>query len=264
MSGGPGNRLAGMNAVVTGGTRGIGFAIARRLVQEHAVVIVTGRQAAATDHAASVLTAGGPGRALGVPCDVRDDSSVSALAAIAVDLLGPIDVLVNNAGVATLHRFVELPAAEWDRVFAVNARGSFLCGQAFAAHMLDRGSGSIINISSQAGYQGQSLVGHYCASKAAVLGLTKAMALELAPQVRVNAVCPGIVETEMIESDFRQQGGILGIGPNEVRRRSLARIPLGRFQDAASVAGVVAFLASDDSRDITGQALHVNGGMTTC
>jgi NAD(P)-dependent dehydrogenase (short-subunit alcohol dehydrogenase family) len=178
--------------------------------------------------------------------------------------LGVVHAMVANAGIATLQRFVDLPLSEWDEIMRVNARGVFLCGQIFARHMLDHGGGRIVNISSQAGHQGQALVAHYCASKAAILGLTKAMALELAPRVQVNAVCPGIVETDMIAADFRRQSEILGLHTEEVARRTLARIPLGHFQSATSVAAAVAFLLSEAAADITGQAIHVNGGMTTC
>jgi NAD(P)-dependent dehydrogenase (short-subunit alcohol dehydrogenase family) len=251
-------------AVVTGSTRGLGFAIARRLVHDGASVVVSGRRQQDAERAARRLRDEGPGAVVAVACDVRRPESVEHLLEAAARELGAINALVANAGVATLGRFLDLPLSEWDEVMSVNARGVFLCGQIFARHMLDHDGGRIINIGSQAGHQGQALVAHYCASKAAILGLTKAMAIELAPRLQVNAVCPGIVQTDMIEADFRRQATILDLDPYEIARGTLARIPLGRFQSAESVAATVAFLLSEDAADITGQVVHVNGGMTTC
>lgn len=253
-----------LTVVVTGSTRGLGFAIAQWLVHHDATVVVTGRRQENVDRTAARLLEEGPGRALGITCDVTRPDSVQHLLDAATKELSVVHAMVANAGVATLARFLDLSLAEWEEIMRVNARGVFLCGQIFARHMLEHGGGRIVNISSQAGHQGQALVAHYCASKAAILGLTKAMALELAPHVQVNAVCPGIVETDMIAADFRRQSEILGLDAEEVARRTLARIPLGHFQSATSVAATVAFLLSAAAADITGQVIHVNGGMTTC
>ncbi|GAA3797873.1 3-oxoacyl-[acyl-carrier-protein] reductase [Streptomyces coacervatus] len=254
--------FSGTNCVVTGGTRGIGEAVARRFVRAGATVVLTGRTADAAQEAAEQLSERGPGKAYGLGFDLASPDAVVAAADQMEELLGGIDVLVNNAGIATLHRFVDVPVGDFDAVFAVNVRGSFVLSQAVAQSMADRG-GAIINISSQAGHQGQALVSHYAASKAALLGLTKCMALELAPAIRVNAVCPGIIETDMIQEDFKRQATLLGGEAEQVRDRTLARIPLGRFQQAEAIADAVAFLASPAAQEITGQVLHVNGGMTT-
>ncbi|MEV0223915.1 glucose 1-dehydrogenase [Streptomyces sp. NPDC050704] len=256
------HRLSGMKCVVTGGTRGIGEAICRRLVSEGAMVVLTGKIDESAHTTAQALSEEGPGKAYGLGCDMGSVEEVNAAASRMEELLGEVDVLVNNAGIATLHRFLDVPVSDLDDVLAVNVRGPFLLSQHIARSMTSRG-GAVINISSQAGHQGQALVSHYATSKAALIGLTKCMALELAPNVRVNAVCPGIIETEMIERDFSRQAGLLGVTAADVRQRTLARIPLGRFQDAGAVADAVAFLASNEAREITGQVVHVNGGMTT-
>ncbi|GAA3167119.1 3-oxoacyl-[acyl-carrier-protein] reductase [Streptomyces virens] len=256
------HRFSGMKCVVTGGTRGIGEAIGRRLVSEGATVVVTGRTEESALSTAQALSEEGPGKAYGLGFDMGSVEEVSAAAPRIEELLGEVDVLVNNAGIATLHRFLDVPVADLDDVLAVNVRGPFLLSQHIAGGMAGRG-GAVINISSQAGHQGQALVSHYATSKAALIGLTKCMALELAPHVRVNAVCPGIIETEMIERDFSRQAELLGVTADDVRQRTLAAIPLGRFQEASAVADAVAFLASPEATEITGQIIHVNGGMTT-
>ncbi|MFJ2766880.1 SDR family NAD(P)-dependent oxidoreductase [Streptomyces sp. NPDC087300] len=255
-------RFTGRTCLVTGGTRGIGRDIAHRLVQEGADVTITGRSTGPLDDAVRELKGAGPGSAHGIRCDLADSGSVRALAGEALERYGRVDVLVNNAGTATLHRFTDVPEPDLDAVWAVNVRGAFLLTQLLVPAMAAAGDGSVVNVSSQAAVQGQALISHYAATKAALLGLTRCLAVELAPAVRVNAVCPGIVETDMIAEDFRRQGDLLGTAADAVRDTTLAGIPLGRFQRGAGVASAVAFLASRDAADVTGQTWHVDGGMT--
>ncbi|MFE0176166.1 SDR family NAD(P)-dependent oxidoreductase [Streptomyces sp. NPDC059002] len=255
-------RFTGRTCLVTGGTRGIGRDVARRLVQEGGDVLITGRSDGPLADAVEELDGAGPGSVSGIRCDLADPASVRALAAESLARSGRVDVLVNNAGTATLHRFTDVPEHDLDEVWAVNVRGAFVLTQLLVPAMTAAGDGAVVNVSSQAAVQGQALISHYAATKAALLGLTRSLAVELAPAVRVNAVCPGIVETDMITEDFRRQGGLLGSDAGAVRDTTLAGIPLGRFQQGSTVAATVAFLASADAADITGQTWHVDGGMT--
>jgi NAD(P)-dependent dehydrogenase (short-subunit alcohol dehydrogenase family) len=153
----------------------------------------------------------------------------------------------------------QLSERDFDRVVDVNLKGAFLCSRAFAAQAGARGS--IVTVASQAGKRGVANIATYCAAKAAQIGFTRALALELAPAVRVNAVCPGIVETELVTEQVRSQADARGRSADEVRAGWLAEVPLGRFQPASAVAAAVLFLASDEAGEITGEALNVSGGM---
>jgi meso-butanediol dehydrogenase/(S,S)-butanediol dehydrogenase/diacetyl reductase len=235
-------------AVVTGGARGIGRAVAE------AVVAAGGRVAVAdVDAGAAARTAGELGAAAaGFGADVADVDSVRELRRAVRERLGPVHLLVNNAGVISVAPVLELDPAEWDRVMAVNARGTFLCSQAFGADMAAAGEGAIVNVASIAGRRGDPTLAHYSASKFAVVGFTQALAQELAGRgVTVNAVCPGTVPTEMMrELARRWDDSVEGVAA-----RSQA---LPRPQEPAEVAAAVLFLASMPS--ITGQALNVDGG----
>ena len=177
------------------------------------------------------------------------------------DLLSGIDVLVNNAGVVTMNRVVDLPEDDWDSVMDVNAKGVFLMVRETLPGMLKRGGGAIVNIASQAGKRGYALTAHYCASKAAVIVFTKGVALEVAPTVRINCVCPGILWTEMVERECAWEEEITGEPRDAIKERLLSGIPMGRFQEPHQVAPLVLFLASDAASEMTGQAINVTGGM---
>jgi NAD(P)-dependent dehydrogenase (short-subunit alcohol dehydrogenase family) len=179
----------------------------------------------------------------------------------AVGQLGAVDVFVNNAGTITMRRVVELSEDEWDTVMDVNAKGVFLCTRAILPHMLERKSGSIVNIASQAGKRGYKLFAHYCASKAAVIVFSKGVALEVAPDVRVNCVCPGIVNTDMMEREYGWEEAMTGEPKESIQKRWMSGIPMGRFQEPEHIARVALFLASDDASEMTGQAINVTGGM---
>ena len=236
--------------LVTGASHGIGRGIAERLGGDGARVGVNHLGAAA--EAAEVVAAieAGGGTAIAVEADVSDPDQVTAMVAAAEDALGPLVALVNNAGVSSHVPFLELEVQEWDRVLATNLRGVFLCCRQVAGGMVERGSGLIINIASELAYVGAERLTHYCASKGGVISFSKALARELAPDVRVNVVAPGPIETTML-TRF----------PDEYNDETLATIPLGRWGKPEDVAGTVAFLAGEDASYYTGWVLSPNGGV---
>jgi meso-butanediol dehydrogenase/(S,S)-butanediol dehydrogenase/diacetyl reductase len=182
----------------------------------------------------------------------------------AVDNFGGIDVIVNNAGISTMDYAVNIKEEDWDKVLDINAKGVFLCSQSAAKAMIAKGNGGrIINMASQAGKNGYRCMGNYCASKHAVIGFTKVMAVELArDNILVNAVCPGIVETEMKLRE-RVEGAILrGVTAEVIEKEDNSQVPLGRTAKPEDIANVVLFLASHLASYMTGQAINVTGGMT--
>jgi len=248
-------RFIGKNVVVTGGAQGIGKAIAERFVSEGAKVFIADIQAEKAEEVAGGL--GG----YSTYCDVRVAADVERMVAEALSAMGTVDVLCNNAGTITMRRTVELTEDDWDENMDTNAKGVFLCTRAVLPHMLERRQGAIVNTASQAGKRGYKLFTHYCASKAAVIVFSKGVALEVAPHVRVNCVCPGIVTTDMMEREYAWEEAMTGDTKEAIQQRWMAGIPMQRFQSAADIAGVVAFLASDDASEMTGQAVNITGGM---
>jgi NAD(P)-dependent dehydrogenase (short-subunit alcohol dehydrogenase family) len=247
-----------VTALVTGAGTGIGRAIALRLARDGWAVAVNdiepARAAAVVDE---VRAAGARGAV--VAADVGDREAARRMVEDAMEALGAVDLLVNNAGVCRLGAVAEFPEADWRETFRVNVDGVFFCCQAVLPHMVARGGGSIVNIASWSGKAGAAYFGPYCASKFAVIGLTQSLAKEVAPHgVRVNAVCPGIVEGTEMRARIDAESRALG-RPTSTDRVSW--IPLGRLAEADDVAGVVAFLVSDDARYMTGQALNVTGGL---
>jgi 3-oxoacyl-[acyl-carrier protein] reductase len=243
-------RLEDRVAIVTGGARGIGGAIAAAFAAEGADVVIADRLGA--DVAAPVVAAieGAGRRALLVPTDVTDEAQVRAMVDRAHSAFGAVDVLVNNAGTVSQHRFHELPVEEFDRVVAVNLRGVFLCTRFVLPRMLERGSGCIINVASQLGQIGGTEMVHYSASKAAVIGLTKALAREVSTRgIRVNAIAPGPIQTDMLAEET-----------DEWVAQKLSELPLARFGETSEVAPTAVFLASDDASYYVGQTLCPNGG----
>jgi NAD(P)-dependent dehydrogenase (short-subunit alcohol dehydrogenase family) len=200
------------------------------------------------------------GATLALRCDVSSGEDVAGAITEATLRFGDADVLVNNAGTVTIAECASLKESEWDLVMDVNAKGTFLLCRAVIPGMLQRQRGTIVNVASQAGPRGAPKLTHYCASKAAVIGFSRALALELAPTIRVNALCPGIVTTDMMEREYEWEEELTGVPTKELRQRWLSTIPLGRFQTATQIARSVLFLASDDASEITGQALNVTGG----
>lgn len=239
--------LTGQVAFVTGSTRGIGRAIATALHQAGASVAIMGRNAAQ----AIEVAAGFGDRAVGVGCDVADLAQVEAAIAAAEKALGPISILVNNAGLTRDNLLVRLGAEEWDEVLDANLKGAFHTTKTVIRGMMKRRAGRIINITSVVGITGNKGQANYAASKAGLIGFSKSVAKEYASRgVLVNCVAPGFIETDMTKALTEAQTTAL-----------MAQIPLGRLGHGADIAHAVAFLASPNAGYITGTELHVNGGM---
>jgi 3-oxoacyl-[acyl-carrier protein] reductase len=242
--------LAGRVAVVTGGTRGIGLAIARLLAEDGASVVVSGRDAARLDAAAREIEACGAS-VLAQQAHGGRREDVDRLVEATRERFGRIDVLVNNAGITRDQLLVRMKDEDWDQVMDTNLRGAFLMTRAVARVMMRQRSGRVINISSTAGAMGNPGQVNYSAAKAGLIGLTKAAARELAHwNILVNVVAPGLIETDMTAA-------ILG----KAREAMLEQVPLKRIGQSREVAEVVRFLAGDGASYITGQTIHVNGGL---
>jgi NAD(P)-dependent dehydrogenase (short-subunit alcohol dehydrogenase family) len=199
-----------------------------------------------------------------VPCDVASRASVERALARAAAELGPIDVLVNNAGVAESAPLVRLEEAVWERTISVNLTGTYLCTRAVVPSMIARGRGRIINVASTAGQIGYPYTAAYCAAKHGVVGFTRALAVELATKgVTVNAICPGWVDTGMAAEAIARIAGKTGRSAAEARAELEAMNPQRRMIDPAEVAALAVFLAGDDARGITGQAIGIDGGEVT-
>lgn len=238
-------------AIVTGGSRGIGQAIAIRLASAGADVIIfyTSNQSAAEETVAKIQEAGRKGIALQV--DVASSEHVDRAMKEVLASFGRIDILVNNAGVTRDNLLVRMKEEDWDHVIDVNLKGVFLCTKAVARPMMKQRCGRIINISSVVGVSGNPGQANYVAAKAGVIGLTKSNAKELSGKgITVNAIAPGFIETDMTS-----------VLDQETRDKLLNEIPLGRFGAPNDIAEAVTFLASDAAGYITGQTIHVDGGM---
>lgn len=247
--------------LITGGGGGIGAAIALEVADRGASVAVTDLSADAADAVAARITSGG-GRAWSAALDVTDRDQVASVAAAAERELGPLNAWVSNAGVSTMAPFTEVTEEDLDLMLDVNTKGVFLCGQVAARHLTANGGGRIVNIASMAGKAGAApFLAHYVASKFAVVGLTQAMAAELAPDgITVNSVCPGYVATSMQERELTWEGELRGVSADDVRRMWIDDTPLARIETPEDVARPVAFLLSEDAGFITGESLAVNGG----
>lgn len=243
--------LEGKVAVVTGGSRGIGRAICIRLASMGALVYINyvSRSSAAEETQRLIQEAGGRAEIIGF--DVAKSSAVQDAIKKIIDEAGSVDILVNNAGITRDGLMARMKESDWDEVMNTNLKGSFLCAKAASRAMMKKKWGRIVNISSVSGVAGNPGQVNYSAAKAGLIGLTKSMAREYASRnITVNSVAPGYIETEMTDLlDEKTQ--------EQIKRE----IPLGTFGRTEDVAGAVAYLASEDGRYITGQTLHVNGGM---
>lgn len=254
-------KLEGKVAIVTGGGSGIGRGISLRYAQEGAKIVVADLNGAAAEAVAGEITAAG-GSASSVAVDVRKQDQVQAMVDHAVDAFGGVDILVNNAGVGKIIPFFETTEADWDLMFDVNCKGLLWCSQTVAKRMIEQGrGGKIINLASQAGRRGESLVLAYCASKACVISMNQSMALALAPhKINVNAIAPGIVDTPFWDEVDKQFAKLLHMEIGEPKRTFTQSIPMGRIEQPDDVAGAAVFLASSDADYITQQCLNVDGG----
>ncbi len=244
-------------AIVTGAGSGIGLAIAERLAADGLAVGIFDRDADAAGAAAAKIVAAG-GTAEGLTVDVAERDQVDAGVAQVRERLGPPTVLVNNAGVEGFQPFLEIDLETWNRLLAVNLTGTFQCCQAVVPHMVEQGWGRIVNISSSSAQSGQPLMTHYVASKAGMIGFTKALALELGPLgITVNTIPPGFIDTPMLRAS--EERGLLGKGVDH----NAALTPVRRVGRPEDIAATCSFLVSDEASYITGQVIGVNGGRNT-
>jgi 3-oxoacyl-[acyl-carrier protein] reductase len=245
-----GGSLDGLKALVTGASRGIGRAIAVALAAEGAHVCIAynahGAEAAAV--VAEIVAAGG--RAFALPCDVADEAQVKALFAEAVPRLGGLDLAVNNAGVILEKPLLDTTAEDFDWLMGINLRGTFLVGREALREMSARGQGRVINVASDLGYLGREQFSVYCASKGAILALTKSWAREFAPAILVNGIAPGPIDTDMLD--------VANMSPEW--RAKEEQIPLARIGRPEEVASVAVFLAGPGASFLTGQTIGPNGG----
>jgi NAD(P)-dependent dehydrogenase (short-subunit alcohol dehydrogenase family) len=247
--------LDGKHALITGGTSGIGEATAERFVREGARVAIVGRDAD-RGHALE--------ESLGVTfvrCDVTDASAVTEMVDEVMQRLGRIDVLFNNAGIINFGTVVDARVDEWDALMATNVRGVFLVSRAVLPRMIAGGGGCIVNMGSNLGLVGTRGAAAYATSKGAIIQLTRAMALDhIGDGVRVNCICPGTIETPLVQ---RQRVGRTPEQMQQAAERTKLRFPIGRIGEPDEVAGMVAFMASDQSSFMTGAIVSVDGGYTT-
>ncbi|MFJ5769942.1 3-oxoacyl-[acyl-carrier-protein] reductase [Psychrobacillus sp. OK032] len=244
-------KLDGKSAIVTGASRGIGKDIALYLAKEGAKVAVnySGSKEKAEAVVEEIKALGG--EAFAIQANVDQSEDIKELVSATLEQFGSIDILVNNAGITRDNLLMRMKEQEWDDVLNTNLKGVFLCTKAVTRQMMKQRAGRIINITSIVGVSGNPGQANYVAAKAGVIGLTKTSALELASRnITVNSVAPGFITTDMTDAL-----------PEEVKAQMLSQIPLAKFGNTEDIAKAVAFLASDDANYITGQTLHVNGGM---
>jgi len=241
-------------AIVTGARRGMGRTHALVLAKEGAKVVVSDISLEDCEKVVDEIKSSG-GQAIAVKCDVTKKQEIEKMVKETLDKFGKIDILVNNAGIAEFKAFLEMTEEEWDKTLDINLKGYFLCAQACAKEMAKQKSGAIVNIASVAMGQvgiGFPNIAHYCASKGGIVGMTEALAVELAPyNIRVNAVAPGLIETSMIDTVKEDPKGMEAM---------LARVPMHRVGKPEEVSELVLFLASDKSSYMTGSVVVIDGG----
>ena len=251
-------RLDGKCALITGSARGIGTAFAEAYIREGAKVAIADINFAAAEATAQRLG----DAAFAVQMDVTSQESIDSAVASAIEKLGKIDILINNAALFTAAPIIEIDRAEYDRVFAVNFTGSVFTLQAVARHMIERGEGGkIINMASQAGRRGEALVGVYCATKAAIISFTQSAGLDLIKHgINVNAISPGVVDGEHwdgVDAFFAKHENLQ---PGEKKKQVGEAVPFGRMGVAEDLTGMAVFLASSDSEYVLAQTYNVDGG----
>ncbi len=252
--------LAGKRAVVTGAGKGIGRSIALALAQAGADVAVTARTQSEIEHLVTEIQAIGR-QSLAVSCDVTDSEQVAYMATTFIEGLGGVDILVNNAGNAGSHKFLNHPDELWHRMLSINLTSAYYVTKAFVPSLIEQRYGRIINIASMASRVGGSYIAAYTAAKHGVLGLTRALAIELMPyNITVNAICPGYVNTPMTEGNVRNIAAHTGMPESKAREALENTSPQKRLIEPEEVAAIAVFLAQDINRGITGQAINIDGG----
>ena len=251
-------RLSGKTAMITGAARGIGRAFAERYVAEGARVIIADINLAAAQKTAAEIGE----KAIALPIDVTDQDSIDMCVRQSVKELGGIDILINNAALFTAAPIAEIERADYDRVFSINVAGTLFTMQAVARHMIERGQGGkIINMASQAGRRGESLVAVYCASKAAVISLTQSAGLNLIQHgINVNAIAPGVVDGEHWDGVDAFFAKYENKAPGQKKKEVGEAVPFGRMGTAEDLTGMAVFLASDDAEYVVAQTYNVDGG----
>ncbi len=246
--------------IVTGGGRGAGRAIAQRLAEDGYRIAIGDVRAESAQQAATEIAEVGVDTA-GFELDVASAASVQRFIADVVERFGTIDVLVNNAGVISIKPLSEIDEAEWDRVIDINLKGVYLCTRAALPHLTGGSWGRIVNIASDVGKRGEANIVHYCASKFGVVGLTQAVAMELAMTgITVNAICPAIMNTDMMKQIAAEGANLTAADVGETYNHLHDVVPMGRPTEPTDIANVVSFLCSDDASFLTGQSLNVTGG----
>lgn len=252
--------LSGRRAVVTGAGRGIGRSIALALAQAGADVAVTARTQGEIEQLAAEIRAMGR-QSLAVPCDVTDSEQVKHMASTLIDGLGGVDILVNNAGNAGSHKFLNHPDELWHRMLSINLTSVYYVTKAFVPRLIEQRWGRIITIASMASRVGGSYIAAYTAAKHGVLGLTRALAVELLPyNITVNAICPGYVNTPMTDASVSNIAARTGMSEAQAREALEKSSPQKRLFEPEEIAAVAVFLAQDINKGITGQAINIDGG----
>ena len=258
-----GERLQGKVAIVTGGARGIGRAVAERLASEGAAVCVMSVREESAQAAAHEISSKF-GKAVGVRGDIAVEADMRACVERTVTGFGRLDIMVNNAGVIAVDPVVETSVDEWDRIVATNLRGTFLgCREAARQMIRQGGGGRILNCSSGAGRRGAALIASYVASKFGIIGLTQSLAVELAKhRITVNAYCPGhVTSTPMWDFLAQRFGELNGVSPADIKKNVVHEVPLDRAGTPQEIAGLVAYLASDEASFVTGESVLIDGGL---
>lgn len=250
--------------LVTGAGAGIGHAIARAMAVAGARVACADIDESAAQSTADAIRSGG-GESLAVAVDVGDLQQIDRMVREVTDRMGRIDVLVNNAGVTIRKYIMDVTEEDWDRIHRINAKGVFFCLQRVAREMIGTGGGSIVNIASISGrgYAGTSNAA-YSASKGAVISMTRTASQQLGEHgINVNAVCPGVTRTPLLERSMARRAKAMNVSVEEAERSVIATVPIGRLNDPEDIAALAVFLASPAARNITGQAMNVDGGIIT-